>query len=284
MSPDDLNTVIAETIVFDLTQSAPPATATPPSVVPSDTPTPTPTLIYLQPRVASETPTLTLAPELVTPSPLPTDTMKPPTVKVKVTRPTHCRSGPGQTYDIVGSFLVGMKAEVIGRDAKGKYWYIPNPYVFTDYCWIWGEYAVFEGNELLVPVMTSPPTPTSTPTAIPTLDFKTETSGHYPCDGKHWLNFTITNNSKNSFASIRVTMTDLSENVSRSITANGFSSQVECNKPKAAEFLLQKASTKISGPKFEYDFRGHEIQVEITVCSEKDLKGVCGARQFKFTP
>ncbi len=279
---DALGTSVAETVLADITQE-PSATSTP-SAAPINTPTPTPTLIYLSPRVPSETPTWTLAPKLISPSPTPSDTPLPPVVKVKVTRPTHCRSGPGKEYEIVGSFLVGMKAEVVGRDAQANYWYIPNPYVFTDYCWIWGEYAIFEGNQLSVPFVTPPPTATNTATTVPTLSFKLEKSGFYACDGKRWMNFTITNQSDYTFASMRVVFTDISENVLRSIAANSFSSQVECQSPKATETILAKATGKIASPKLDYDFRGHDVQVEITVCSQQDLKGVCGTRRLKFTP
>ncbi|HNH27146.1 MAG TPA: SH3 domain-containing protein [Anaerolineales bacterium] len=281
---DTMNTNVANTVIAGLTQSV---TATfPASSTPSETLayTSTPTLTYLTARVPSPTLTFTPLPGTDTAIPLLTDTAEPGLVKISVTRPTHCRSGPGKSYEIVGSLLVGMKADVIGRDPTSEYWYIPNPYVFTDYCWVWGEYAEFEGNQLAVPVVMPPPTPTSTATTIPTVDFKLLGSGHHSCDKTHWMNITILNESNFTFSSINIVMQDKVKNISRSVTYNNFPIQTGCEGLTWVETVPADASATVLGPKFDYNIRGNKLHVTVTVCSEKDMKGACSTRETNLVP
>lgn len=280
--PDVNSTNAVETIIAGLTQNAP---ATPlQSVTPSLTMTFTPTLIYLTARYPSETPTLTFTPGTETVTPEPSATLTPAPVKMSVTRPTHCRSGPGKSYEIVGSMLVGMKVEVIGRDLTSQYWYIPNPYVFTDYCWVWGEYAVFEGgNQLLLPVVMPPPTPTSTATTIPTIDFKLQGQGMHTCSGAYWLDVLVTNESNYILSSINIVMQDTVKNITRSVTYNYFPIMSGC-KLTWVETVSLKGAATVVGPKFDYNIHGNKMHVTVTVCSEEDLKGVCGTRETNLKP
>lgn len=282
INPNTISTQAAETIIAGLTQNAP---ATPlPSVTPSLTMTFTPTLVYLTPRVPSETPTLTLPPGTETSIPEVTATFTLLPVEMSVTRPTHCRAGPGQAYEIVGSLLVGMKVSVIGRDPTSQYWYIPNPYVFTDYCWVWGEYAEFEGNQLLLPVVTPPPTPTSTATTVPTIDFKLQGQGMHSCDKARWMNLVITSESYYALNSVNIVMRDTVNNITRSITYNNFPITTGCSGLTWVETVPPQGAITVSGPKFDYNIKGNKIHVTVTVCSEKDLKGVCGTRETNLKP
>lgn len=279
---DVISTQAAETIIAGLTQNAP---ATPlPSVTPSLTMTFTPTLVYLTPRVPSETPTLTLPPGTETSIPEVTATFTLLPVEMSVTRPTHCRAGPGQAYEIVGSLLVGMKVSVIGRDPTSQYWYIPNPYVFTDYCWVWGEYAEFEGTQLLLPIVNPPPTPTSTATTIPTIDFKLQGQGMHSCDKARWMNLVITSESYYALNSVNIVMRDTVNNITRSVTYNNFPITTGCSGLTWVETVPPQGAITVSGPKFDYNIKGNKIHVTVTVCSEKDLKGVCGTRETNLKP
>ncbi|MBI3168796.1 MAG: SH3 domain-containing protein, partial [Chloroflexi bacterium] len=265
---DAVSTNAAETIIAGLTLNAP---ATPlPSTTPSLTMTFTPTLIYLTARFPSQTPSLTKPPGTETVTLEPTATFTPPPIKMSVSRPTHCRAGPGKSYEIVGSLLVGMEVEVIGRDPTSQYWYIPNPYVFTDYCWVWGEYAVFEGgNQLLLPVVTPPPTPTHTATTVPTIDFKLQGQGMFVCDKTHWVNLTITNESGYPLSSIRIVMQDTVKNNTRSVTYNNFPITTGCNGLTWVETVPGNGAVTVTGPKFDYNIHGNKMHVTVTVCSEK---------------
>ncbi|HMV28555.1 MAG TPA: hypothetical protein PKE23_04165, partial [Anaerolineales bacterium] len=161
---------------------------------------------------------------------------------------------------------------------------IPNPYVFTDYCWVWGEYAEFEGNQLSVPVVMPPPTPTSTATTIPTVDFKLLGSGHHSCDKTHWMNITILNESNFTFSSINIVMQDKVKNISRSVTYNNFPIQTGCEGLTWVETVPADVSATVLGPKFDYNIRGNKMHVTVTVCSEKDLKGACSTRETNLVP
>ena len=281
--PDVVSTSAAETVIAGLTQNAP---ATPlPSITPSFTMTFTPTLVYLTARFPSETPTLTPLPGTATLTLEPTATFEPPKVEMRVTRPTHCRSGPGKSFEIVGSMLVGMKVEVIGRDPTSQYFYIPNPYVFTDYCWVWGEYAEFEGNQLLLPVVTPPPTPTTTATTVPTIDFKLQGQGMHSCgNNSYWMNLTITSESNYALSSINIVMRYTVKNISRSVTYNNFPIATGCDGLTWVETVPSKGAVTVLGPKFDYNIRGNKMHVTVKVCSEKDLKGVCGTRETNLKP
>lgn len=276
---DTISTSAAETVIAGLTQNVT-ETFTPTST-PTATMTFTPTLIYLTSRFPSETPTLTLPPGTETLPPEPTETFS---VGMRVTRPTHCRAGPGQAYEIVGSMLVGMKVTVIGRDPTSQYFYIPNPYVFTDYCWVWGKYAEFEGNQLLLPVINPPPTPTSTATTIPTIDFKLNGQGMHSCDKSRWMNFLITNESNYALSSVSIVMRDTVNNVTRSISYNNFPITTGCSGLTWMETASPQSAITVSGPKFDYNIKGNKMHVTVTVCSEKDLKGVCGTRETNLKP
>lgn len=279
---DTASTSAVETIIAGLTQNV---TASPTTTIaPSLTPTFTPTLIYLTPRFPSETPTLPVTPGTSTPTlePTPTITLLP--VVIRVTRPTNCRAGPGTSFEVVGSFLVGMKATVLGRDASSNFYYIPNPYVFTDYCWVSGKYAEFEGNPLLLPVVLSAPSPTVTGTALPVLDFKIQPHGIQTCNGAHWVGIEVLNESDYIFNSIKIVMQDKESNAFRSVTYNDFPYSINCETPRVGASIVSGDSEYVNGPRFDYNLRGTHMRTNITVCTEEDQKGICHTREFNINP
>jgi len=82
----------------------------------------------------------------------------PPTVPVvHVSTATHCRTGPGQAYEIVTAADVGIKFEVIGKYTPDNYWIIKLP--DGRRCWLWGSYATLEGNISGLPEYIPPPMP-----------------------------------------------------------------------------------------------------------------------------
>lgn len=273
---------VVNTATMDVAQEAT-ATFTP-GITPSLTLTFTPTLIYLTSRFPSETPTQTLPPGTETVTPEITDTVTPGPVTISVTRPTHCRSGPGKSFEIVGSLLVGMKANVIGRDSTNQYWYIENPYVYTEYCWVWGQYAEFEGNSQLVPVVTSPPTPTATGTAMPTLDFDLRGSGFQSCNGVFWMNIEITSASQSIFESVKVEVWDRDKNITRVLATNNFVAAIGCDDLKVNDKVTKGVAVLVSSAKFDYNFKGSIMQANVTVCTEDDQKGTCTMKQIPLAP
>lgn len=252
---------------------------------PTFTPTFTPTLTYLTARVPSETPTITETAGAPTDTPGPTFTLTPFLVELSVSRPTNCRTGPGKDYEVVGSLVPGVTVPVIGRDGSSQYWYIPNPYVFTDYCWVTGEYAVLTGPQFLVPVVGSPDTPTPTGSPVPVLVFTFKGGSKQTCNGSHWLNFSIINKGATVLQSIRIVMQDQTKNLIRSTTNNNFPLAIGCNTTSFDDNVtINNGSTNVSGPKFDYNFQGNKLFLTVTICSEDGLEGSCTTETLELNP
>ncbi len=88
-----------------------------------------------------------------------------PMISVSVN--TNCRMGPGRAYDYRGALLVGETEEVVALSTLPNYWYITNPDIPGDFCYLWGEYATVEGDTQLLPEFTPLPSPTPTNTPTP---------------------------------------------------------------------------------------------------------------------
>jgi len=100
-------------------------------------------------------------------SPAPTSTG----LTVSVSTSTNCRSGPGQTYDVIASLDAGQSAALVGKYTPANYWIVSLPDGTT--CWLWGQYATTSGDTSALPEFAVPPTPTlgatRTPKPTPTI-------------------------------------------------------------------------------------------------------------------
>jgi hypothetical protein len=76
---------------------------------------------------------------------------------VSVTTGTNCRTGPGRVYDLVGGAEAGVRFTLIGKSTPTSYWIIQLPDGRA--CWLWGQYAVVEGNVNSLPEYPIPATP-----------------------------------------------------------------------------------------------------------------------------
>jgi uncharacterized protein YraI len=112
-----------------------------------------------------------------TPSPTPTETStpEPPTATVptipSLTTQTdlNVRQGPGTQYDLLGLLPSGASAEIIGRSEDGQWWQIRFDPAGDGVGWVSSDPAFANAiNVDNVPVIPSPPTPTSLPTDTPT--------------------------------------------------------------------------------------------------------------------
>jgi hypothetical protein len=122
---------------------------------------------------AITTPTFTNTP-LPTPTLSMTKTPKPtitPTYSVPmltINEPTNCRTGPGQSYDILFTFNAGATAEILGSYPTNNYWTVK--WQGGDgFCWVWGEYATASGSHWTVPTVNPPPTSTASPPNAPSV-------------------------------------------------------------------------------------------------------------------
>ena len=262
VAPDQnaVGTMVAQTIVAGLTQSAPSRV---PVGLESGTPLPT-----FTPELPTLSPTATL-----TATPIFTATPMIPQVSVSLA--TNCRVGPGRVYDRVGALLVGQVAEVFGRDVTGKYWYIRNPNSSTEFCWLWGQYATLTGNFVVLPIFTPPPTPTPMP------DFAASYSTWDTCSG-WWVNILLKNSGGTAFRSVSMTVRDMTTDIVVSLSSDGFTTTEGCLAPVTKDDLQPGKTRTISSPVFAYNLAGHRLRATITLCSNLGQNGMCVTRVITF--
>jgi len=259
MDPNAINTSIAQTIAARQTEA-----------VLNNPPTATFTQLPETPTSTAE-PTLSLTPEF-------TATSETPMISVSVD--TNCRVGPGSIYPRVGILIVGETTEILGREAKGEYWYIRNPDAAdngVEFCWVWGEYATTSGN-LLPLLFLSPPPPAAT-----TFDLtfeKLETCNNW------WADFKLVNKGGALFKSVSITLTDTDTSPVTvvAVSANGFTNNSGCGSPVVTDTLVSGAAVTLSSPQFAYNPTGHNLNVKITVCTELDQAGTCVTNELSFKP
>ncbi|RPI89041.1 MAG: SH3 domain-containing protein [Chloroflexi bacterium] len=132
------------------------------------------------PSPAPKTPSVTSSPGLtmtVTP------TYSVPMLTVQES--TNCRTGPGESYEIVFTYTSGKKLEVVGRYDPGNFWLVKSNESPSGTCWMWGEYAEVTGSYWAVSSVTPPPTSTERPPLAATL-----LEWSYQCEGRT-INFTV---------------------------------------------------------------------------------------------
>jgi hypothetical protein len=250
----------------------------------------TPTLIRATAKPVTETftpnPSVTFENMTATISTDTFSTLTIESVSIEVSKPTNCRVGPGKAYEIAGTLLVGETALVLGRDPSNQYWYIPNPDPGIEYCWVWGEYASFAGANLALPVFTPLPTPTSTPTALPDIAFDIKGLKSDKCGDDFWIEVQITNTSENKlvFRSFRIEVEDTDTGTFKFNSADGFINRNGCGTYFQTETLEYEKSYILSGPVFPYNFNGNTLRVFTTICTEKDLKGICRTIKIAIKP
>ncbi len=90
---------------------------------------------------------------------------------------TNCRTGPGEVYEIVFTYVAGTKLEIAGRYEPGNFWLVKSAESPSGLCWMWGEYVDVTGNYGSVPGVTPPPTSGSVPSEVLIVD-----QWEYSCD------------------------------------------------------------------------------------------------------
>jgi uncharacterized protein YraI len=117
--------------------------------LPENTPLPTPTLGF------TKTPTPTITPTYSVPL-------------LTINEPTNCRTGPGQSYDVIFTLLAGASVEIVGRYPTNNYWTV-KVQGLDEPCWIWGEYSTASGSYWTVPSVTPPATASPSPPRAPSI-------------------------------------------------------------------------------------------------------------------
>src|ERR1044071_5016872 len=109
---------------------------------------------------ATQTPALTAT---ETPLPEPSATATPETPGAEVTRQTNCRLGPAGNYELVATYQVGQKLEVVAKDLGAGYWFVKNPEKPAEQCYLLAQNIKIEGDTSVLPKFTPPSSPTSAP-------------------------------------------------------------------------------------------------------------------------
>lgn len=103
-------------------------------------------------------------------------------VTVTVTTATNCRLGPGQNFSIVYGMPIGQVAKVVAKNSYSGYWIIEIPGKTGQNCWLWGQYAVINGDTSTLKEVVTPtsPAPTKTNTPVPTITPTPTTAVTFP--------------------------------------------------------------------------------------------------------
>ena len=109
-SNDDLTDQAATIIALTLTAAQ------------TSTPTKTPQPVNSPTLSITRTPTVTITPTYSIPM-------------LTVNEPTNCRTGPGQSYDVIFTLLAGASVEIVGRYPTNNYWTV-KVQGMDDPCWI----------------------------------------------------------------------------------------------------------------------------------------------------
>jgi hypothetical protein len=87
-----------------------------------------------------------------------------------VQEPTNCRTGPGEEYKVVFTYLAGKELEIVGRYEPGNFWLVKSSESSEGTCWLWGQYVEVTGSYWVVPSVTPPPTATNPPPRAPAIE------------------------------------------------------------------------------------------------------------------
>lgn len=87
--------------------------------------------------------------------------------RLTINESTNCRTGPGQDYEIIFTFLPGASVEIVGQYPQDNYWVVKLP-DSTDTCWAWGQFSTVSGSFWVVPTLQPPPSKTPAPPQAPT--------------------------------------------------------------------------------------------------------------------
>lgn len=170
--PSEMQTAAALTLQAILTPSFTPIASTPIASAPVITRTSSPRVTETSATIGS--PTTTITPTFSVPM-------------LTVRESTNCRTGPGEAYDVVFTYLAGKQLEIAGRYDPGNFWLVKSSESPTGTCWLWGEYVDLTGSYWAVASVTPPPTSTSAPPRAPGI-IKWE----FSCSGGGALTFTVT--------------------------------------------------------------------------------------------
>ena len=227
-------------------------------------PTDTPTVTMVPTLSISKTPTLPVG-VVLTETPTPTQEL----VTAQVMRETNCRTGPGPHYDLVATYQIGARLQVIARDLGGGFIFTQNPEKSDEQCYILENNVKISGNTDVLPQIT----PLASPTAAP--NFSATFKKFDLCKGNVYAQFIIQNTGSVTFRSAYIKVINLRNNDSTEKVVNAFDLTTGCIIAKNIAPLDPGAIGYLSSDTFIKDPRGNKMKAIIQVCTEKNSKGTC---------
>jgi len=228
-----------------------------------------------------DTPSETPEPDITdTPSLTPTasDTPTPEVAMIYASANTNCRSGQGTVFQWLVTLQEGDESEAVGIDTSGDYWYIRRPDNPSQFCWLWGKYATPSGPWESLPVYTPIPTPT------PGADFKLTYVGITQCTSNWLVQFQIDNIGSQTLESWRSKGTDNSGSLINSVNKQDkFYHFNHCSILTSQNDLTPGEGSYLNVI-FSDDSSGHNLTVDIRVCTENGQGGDCFNKIFDITP
>lgn len=223
--------------------------------------------------LATTTPTATAT---ETPLPEPSATPEPPIAEV--VRETNCRVGPAGNYDLVATYQVGQKLEVVAKDLGAGYWFVSNPEKPEEQCYLLAQNIKITGDTAALPKFTPRPSPTAAPY------FNANFKKFDTCEGEDFALFTVENAGSVPFRSYYIKVTD--QKVSKSVeqVLNAFDLRVRCVLAKNIAPLNPGETGYVYSPPFKWSATGNKLRAVIMICTEKDLKGTCVTQTLEVKP
>lgn len=217
----------------------------------------------------TDTPTLT---------PTVTDTPTPEVAMIYASANTNCRTGQGTFFQWLVTLQEGEESEAVGIDTSGDYWYIRRPDNPSQFCWLWGKYATPSGPWQSLPVYTPIPTPT------PGADFKLTYVGITQCTSNWLVQFQIDNIGSKTFESWRSKGTDNSGGLVNTVNKQDkFYHFNHCTVLSSQNDLTPGEGSYLNAI-FNNDSTGHNLTIDIKVCTEESQAGECFNKVFDITP
>jgi hypothetical protein len=165
--PDEVQTAAALTLQAILTPSLTSAASTPEVITATSSPRVTQTVTSVGSPTTSTTPTYSVP-------------------MLTVRESTNCRTGPGEAYEVIFTYLEGKELEIVGRYDPGDFWLVKSNESPTGTCWLWGGFVDVTGSYWAVASVTPPPTATGAPPRQPGI-----IEWNFSC-GDGILTFTVT--------------------------------------------------------------------------------------------
>jgi hypothetical protein len=215
---------------------------------------------------ATQTPTLTAT---ETPAPEPSETATPEVPKAEVVRETNCRVGPAGNYELVATYQVGQKLDVVAKDLGAGYWFVANPEKPEEQCYLLAQNIKIEGDTSVLPKFTPPSSPTSAPY------FNVSFKKFDTCKGADFASFIVENTGSIPFRSAYVKVTDQKANKSVEQALNAFDQFAGCVLAKNIAPLNSGGTGYVTSPSFNWVVNRDKLRAVIMLCTEKDLKGIC---------